>query len=161
MRKAALASMLAMMAWAVIATPAKSEGSSIGTSEALQVTSFAVPLSDGKAVAVLVGGWPNVDSCTSTGVVKSFRAGASGYLAVRNAPTATAKEVARLKTGHPVWLCGDICNKRWTAIVNHHNAQGDYWECGVSGAGPATPAPYSGPCKFGWVARHYFSLSVG
>jgi hypothetical protein len=115
-----------------------------------------------RPVPVLVGGWPNVDSCTSMGIVKPLKPGSSAFLAVRDAPELAAKEIARLKSGHPVWLCGKVQNKGWIGVIYHpQGAEGDLWDCGVSEEGPAKPVAYRGPCKSGWVARRYLWLSAG
>ena len=110
---------------------------------------------------VLVGGFAGVDGCTSTATVKPLKPGATAFLAVRNAPDIRAMLADRLKSGHPVWLCGKVHNRDWIGIVYPNDRNGDLSECEVSNEASEKAVPYRGPCRSGWVARRYLVLSAG
>lgn len=111
---------------------------------------------------VLVGGFAHADSCTSTGTIRPMRKDGDGFVAVRIAPDVGARELDRLKPGRPLWLCRDVRQSKWVGVVYPEESEEDRMaECGVSENAHDKPAPYSGPCRSGWVARHFIELSAG
>jgi hypothetical protein len=109
---------------------------------------------------VLVGGFMHADSCTSTGTIGPLEQGGDGFVAVRAAPGTAARMLDRLKPGRPLWLCRDSANGQWVGVVYPDDENG-MPDCGVSDTAHDKPAPYTGPCKSGWVMRRFIALSAG
>jgi hypothetical protein len=95
-----------------------------------------------RAMPVMIGahGQPELDACLSIGAL-------AAPAALRSAPDPAAGTSAQLLAGQTVHLCGASADGAWESIVVPPRAGQD---CGVSAA-VATPRPYAGPCKAGWV----------
>jgi len=104
------------------------------------------------AVPVVIGAHrqPDIDACPSLGVVTSA-------VAVRLAPGEGAGTAVRLAAGDAVYLCGASPDGAWESVVVPPTAGAD---CGVSGA-VATPRPYRGSCKSGWVPARLVDVVAG
>jgi hypothetical protein len=109
---------------------------------------------------VMVGGFMHADSCTSTGTIGPLRKGGDGFVAVRAAPSTAASRLDRLKQGRPLWLCRSTKDEQWVGVVYPENPDNMH-ECRVSDEAQGKPVPYAGPCKSGWVARRFITLSAG
>jgi hypothetical protein len=109
---------------------------------------------------VLVGGFAHADSCTGTGRINRLRTGSDGTVPVRTTPSTAARRLDRLRPGRPLWFCRSDNSGRWVGVVYPENERG-MWDCRLSENAHDNPVPYNGPCKSGWVARRFISLSAG
>lgn len=97
---------------------------------------------------------PRLDACGAMG--QAARVGAKG-LAVRAAPFADAKEVARMGEGNRAWVCTRSLDQKWLGVVIVPEPLAD---CGV--AEPVDrKQSYSGPCLSGWVSSAAIRLIAG
>ncbi len=115
-------------------------------------------------VPVVVGGKPRGDNCTSFGYqmgrVVALRHGA--FLSVRAGPARKERELGRLSSGQPLFICSNAVNKDWIAIIyRQHSLDAELWECGLANTDSTAISPYRGPCKSGWVAMRYVQKSAG
>ncbi|WIW87977.1 hypothetical protein K3M67_13600 [Sphingobium sp. V4] len=104
---------------------------------------------------------PRLDACGAMGQVT--RAGAKG-LALRAAPFADAREVARMVEGDRAWICTRSIDQKWLGVVvvaaPATGNEAEPADCGV--ASPAErKQPYDGPCVSGWVASAYVRMIAG
>ena len=102
-----------------------------------------------------------LDACGAMGQV--VRVGAKG-LAVRAAPFAEAKEIARIVEGSRAWVCTRSIDQKWLGVVlapeppaDNETAPAD---CGVSDP-VDRKQPYDGPCLSGWVSSAAIRLIAG
>ena len=108
---------------------------------------------------VLVGVDPELDKCPSTG-----RSSPTRPLVVRTAPNAAAAEADTITRALNISICDtddrENPQANWFAIV--YPAGGDQQDCGLD-AIPASPggAPYTGPCKSGWVRATDIEVIAG
>lgn len=97
-----------------------------------------------------------LDPC-SNGVVRGLKKGGDGFLSLRSAPSAKAPELARLREGEALYVCGS--RDGWLAVIRQRRAGDD---CGTQ---PSTSAPrartYRGPCASGWVAERWVEMIAG
>jgi hypothetical protein len=119
----------------------------------------STPLKPGVRPVMIGEGGAGLDACVARGRVVNLSPGEQPYLAVRAAPFAEAREVARLQNGAPMFVCTRSIDQAWRGVVipplDHPDA-----DCGVT-APVATNQPYSGPCTSGWVASGFVELSAG
>lgn len=98
-------------------------------------------------------GGDDMDACSSNGVVAGLKAGGGDFLVVRAGPGSSHAEIDRLRDGEAVFLCTSA--GEWHGVV-----YGGGRECDVSS--PIVPAQiYLGPCKSGWVQRHFIAVTAG
>ncbi|WP_313809390.1 hypothetical protein [Sphingobium sp.] len=97
---------------------------------------------------------PRLDACGAMG--QAARVGAKG-LAVRAAPFADAKEIARMGEGSRAWVCTRSLDQKWLGVVLVPEAAAD---CGVSEP-VDRKQPYVGPCLSGWVSSAAIRLIAG
>jgi hypothetical protein len=112
----------------------------------------------GPSRPVMVGGTADYDACPSTFTVTGLNPRGDNFLSLRSAPSADARELARLKPGQVVWACDETGDGNWTGVLvspDHDNV-----DCGV-GTPIARRQPYRGPCKAGWAASRYLTSLAG
>lgn len=112
------------------------------------------------ARAVTIGeDGPRMDACGGLGQVT--RSGAGG-LALRAAPFADAKELARLAEGQRAHICTRSLDQKWLGVVVPPAAPAvaEATDCAVSSPVDRKQA-YDGPCVSGWVASAYVRLIAG
>ncbi|WP_150292156.1 hypothetical protein [Sphingobium estronivorans] len=97
---------------------------------------------------------PRLDACGTMG--QAMRVGAKG-LAVRAAPFADAKEIARMAEGDRAWVCTRSLDQKWLGVVLAPEPMAD---CGVSDPVDRKQA-YDGPCRSGWVSSAAIRLIAG
>ena len=99
----------------------------------------------------------DLDACLSLGEVSGLNPRGDNFLAVRAAPSAKARMVARLRTGHRV----EVCEQQggWLGIVYDTDPSGRR-DCGTGSPVPNARA-YRGPCLSGWVAARYVTIIAG
>jgi hypothetical protein len=105
-------------------------------------------------VPIMLGGNDTEDACGGAGVVSGLSPGGDGFLSVRSGPGPKYAELDRVHGGDAVHICGS--RRAWTAIVY----SGDGRDCGVGSPWPKRLA-YTGPCKYGWVASRYITVTAG
>lgn len=102
-----------------------------------------------------------LDACGAMG--QAARVGAKG-LAVRAAPFADAKEIARMGEGSRAWVCTRSLDQKWLGVVLVPQPSADNAaepaDCGVSGP-VDRKQPYDGPCLSGWVSSAAIRLIAG
>lgn len=106
---------------------------------------------------------PRLDACGAVGQV--IRTGQEG-LALRAAPFADAREVARLTEGTRVHVCTRSHDQKWLGVVvaptlsesADTGAQAE--DCGVTSP-VESRRPYAGPCASGWIASAFVRLIAG
>ena len=97
---------------------------------------------------VIVGAEAELNGCTSIGHGKVA-------LTVRAAPAPAARVISTLGKTHLVWICEQREGSKWLGIVYgpaaiSHRPTGVPPACGVD-APIASPRPYRGRCRSGWV----------
>lgn len=104
---------------------------------------------------------PRLDACGTMG--QAVRVGARG-LAVRAAPFADAKQVARMAEGGRAWVCTRSLDQKWLGVVlmpeppiGNAAAPAD---CGLSEPVDRKQS-YDGPCASGWVSSASIRLIAG
>jgi hypothetical protein len=116
---------------------------------------MSAPLAQGLLdVPLEVGGSADVDACPSVGVVGGLDPRGDNFLAVRSGPAVRFAKVDELHAGEQVLLCAE--NGGWLGIVYAK----DGVECGLNMPQPRR-APYTGPCRAGWVAKRYVRVIAG
>ncbi|WP_176596939.1 MULTISPECIES: hypothetical protein [Sphingobium] len=104
---------------------------------------------------------PRLDACGAMG--QAARVGAKG-LAVRAAPFADAKEVARMGEGGRAWVCTRSLDQKWLGVVIVPPPPADNAaepaDCGVSEPVDRKQS-YDGPCPSGWVSSAAIRLIAG
>lgn len=105
-------------------------------------------------VPVPLGATPGVDACPTLGSV----AGVRTFLAVRAGPGVSYRQTDALHNGHMLFLCSASADGQWQGVV--YAADPGLQECGVSSP-VATPEPYRGPCKSGWVRATWVAVLAG
>lgn len=110
---------------------------------------------------------PQLDACGTLG--RATRVGAAG-LAVRAAPFAEAKVVARLGEDARAYVCTRSLDQKWLGIVIppapapdlpvDNAAAAALPDCGVTGP-VDRKQPYAGACASGWVASAQLRLIAG
>jgi hypothetical protein len=116
------------------------------------------------AVPIMVGGPFTGHNCTELAVTMAtvMPMKPDAYLAVRAAPDLNAKELERIKPGHPVIICTNITNKLWVGVLYRADGEDDESaHCGLYETRKPKRSAYNGPCRSGWVARRYLWLSAG
>jgi hypothetical protein len=113
----------------------------------------AIALARASNVPIMLGGNDDYDACGSAGVISGLSPRGDGFLSVRSGPGVNYAEMDRLYNGNAV----QICDRRggWMAVV-----YGGGRDCGVSSPWPKRLA-YTGPCKYGWVASRYVTVTAG
>ena len=104
---------------------------------------------------VMVGGEPSMDACSMYGAVSGLDPQGDNYLSVRLGPGTQHQRIDRLGPDQKLWICDQKGN--WLGVVY---TKDDTLDCGVSSP-QAARAPYSGPCKAGWVYKKYVTLLAG
>jgi hypothetical protein len=99
----------------------------------------------------MIGGEPELDACGATGIVAGLKPVPGNVLSVRAGPGVEFTRIGELRPGDRVWLCDR--KDGWLGIVYGEN-------CGVS-TPIAERAPYTGPCKAGWVSERYVEPEAG
>jgi len=124
----------------------------------LAATAMAPAPPQPRAVMIGLDG-PDADACHAIGEVSGLNRRGDNYLSVRAAPTARARELARLGPGRRVHLCDATDDGRWAGIVYGRDARQD---CGISSP-VSRPQPYQAAwaCRSGWVAARYITTIAG
>jgi hypothetical protein len=108
-------------------------------------------------VPVIAGMIEDVEACPGTGTVEGLNPHGDGFLAVKAGPGLRFDRVDKLYNGMQVHICefrGD-----WLAIV--YSQTGSLTtRCNVSNQWPRAMA-YTGPCRSGWVHRHWVGSLAG
>ena len=112
---------------------------------------------DGVVVPVIGREGPGSDGCIAIGRILAFATSASAIEPVRAAPSAQARRVDQLPARTLVWLCEDDSSGDFQGIVYPSGAHQQLGDCRVSSP-IATPRPYDGPCRHGWVAARSIVL---
>lgn len=126
------------------------------------VIAFAVLAAVGAGAAaaqrpVRIGMDRLADACTGVGRVVGLNPRGQNYLSVRGAPRTTAVERDRLRSGQNLHICDRSADGRWLGVVYTRNP---HQNCNVSSP-VASPRPYPGPCRSGWVAARYIADIAG
>ena len=100
----------------------------------------------------------DLDACLSLGEVTGLNPRGDNFLAVRAAPSAGARMVARLRKGHRVQVCEEAAGS-WLGIVYDSDPLGERG-CGTGSPVPR-PRAYRGPCASGWVSARYVTIVAG
>ena len=96
-------------------------------------------------MAVIVGGDTGQPACPVAGTIGGLRDGST--LNVRTGPATDHARVDALANGRRVFVCDGTPDEQWLGVVF---PAGGGQDCGV-GAARRDAAPYSGPCRSGWV----------
>jgi hypothetical protein len=105
-------------------------------------------------VPIMVGG-TELDACGSIAVVKGLDPAGDNFLSVRSGPGAGYREIDRLKTKDNVIICGE--KGVWFAAIYPWTNKND---CKVGTPWPKR-APYTGPCKSGWIHSKFVEIIAG
>jgi len=109
-------------------------------------------------VPIYFGGEADREACGASGTVMGLDPHGDGFLSVKSGPGGKPfREIARVFNGQHVYICEEKGN--WFGVV--YPADNGYPQpCGVM-----TPvhrrAPYTGPCGFGWISKHYVGDLAG
>ena len=154
---------LAVLAWlaascsqqqeAAEPNPAAQEAAS-SSEGAAKAAPPVTPSPVGTPVPVMAGGEAQLDACATAAVVSGLDPAGDNYLAVRAGPGTGYAETDRLSESQAISVCdGD---GHWLGVVYTK----DDADCGL--ASPATArAQYSGPCRSGWVAARFVTVTAG
>jgi hypothetical protein len=104
-------------------------------------------------VPIMVGG-TQLDACGSIAEVKGLDPAGDNFLSVRSGPGATYREIDRLKTKDLI-ICGG--KGIWYAAIYPWSNKSD---CKVGTPWPKR-APYTGPCKSGWIHSKFVEIIAG
>jgi hypothetical protein len=114
-------------------------------------------LEPGEQLVIVGRDLDNLDACASTGRVSNLGKGHDAFLAVRSAPSTSARVKDKLNAGQILSLCDQ--SGAWIGVVYSLPGDGPI-DCGV-----ATPSAYfgayRGPCRFGWVSSRYVEVIAG
>lgn len=114
--------------------------------------------SSGEPRPVMIGtDGADLDACHSQGQAFELEERGETALAVRARPQNTAQIVDRLGPDRLFNVCGSADG--WYGIVYPSAAAPDA-ECGV-GSPVASPRPYDGPCRSGWVRAEHMLIVAG
>ncbi len=114
-----------------------------------------------KPTPVMIGGDSDQDACGGVLEVAHLNPRGDNFLTVRASPSATAREIDRLKPGFAVWGCDESADHQWIGIVYiGKKLNGDGLDCGV-GTPVKQRRPYQGPCTKGWVSARFLELIAG
>ena len=91
--------------------------------------------------------------CDAVGRVGGLPGGEDNFLAVREAPTTRARELARLDPGARVYLCDRNESGKWFGVV--YRSSGSLPEGNGCALHAAAKGAYDGPCRSGWVSARY------
>jgi hypothetical protein len=105
-------------------------------------------------VPVVVGDGPELDACGSVGMVSGLDPEGTKALSVRSGPGLHYTRVDTVASGQTLWICGQEAG--WYAVVYPRGNE----DCGVS-VPIDPPAPYTGPCRQGWVFDAYVTVIAG
>ena len=108
----------------------------------------------GDSVPVQVGSIPEMDACTSTGLVTGLR---TSLLALRSGPGVTYRQIDHLANGQELFLCSVSPDGKWHGVVY---SSGRTVDCGVSSPVNSV-GPYHGPCRSGWVSARWIKVTAG
>ena len=109
---------------------------------------------DGTPVPVMAGGEPQLDACAAAAVVSGLDPAGDNFLSVREGPGSGYGEADRLSEGQAMTVCdGD---GQWLGVVYAK----DGTDCGLSSPA-ALRVPYAGPCRSGWVAARFVTVTAG
>ena len=108
------------------------------------------------SVPVMAGKVPDLDACMTLGEVRGLNPEGDGFLAVRTGPGEGHQMVDKLTEGRQVYICDE--RGAWVGIVYSNEPIDD--GCGVTSPWEA-PAPYTGPCRSGWVAARWIRDIAG
>lgn len=103
---------------------------------------------------IVLGGDHEYGACGVLGQVAGLDPRGDGFLAVRTGPGTRHREIDRIYNGQMVWICAD--SGPWYGVIY---ARGTI-ECGVSDPWPVR-APYTGPCRRGWVHSNWVVQVAG
>lgn len=98
---------------------------------------------------------PDFDACGAVGQVVNLKPDGDNFLAVRSAPSVSAKRIDTLGPDQIVWMCDHV--EGWHGIVYEGSEDQD---CQTSSPVDSYRA-YDGPCKAGWVSDRYIQLIAG
>jgi hypothetical protein len=104
---------------------------------------------------IMVGGHPSFDACRGTGEVVGLDPNGDGFLSVRTGPK--GREIDRLHNGQGVYVCDR--SEDWIGIVYASPGE-DPSHCNVT-IPWTNRIPNTGPCRFGWIHRHYLRPKAG
>lgn len=97
------------------------------------------------------------DACTGVGRVVGLNRRGDNYLSVRAAPGTAAQERDRLRFGQNLHVCDRNSDGRWLGVVYTRDPRQN---CNLA-APVASPRPYPGPCRSGWVSARYVADTAG
>lgn len=101
---------------------------------------------------------PHESACRGIGSVANLPGGNDNFLAVRDGPSAKARQLDKLGADAPVFLCDQNGDGSWIGIVYQANGYVPVTdECRVEDSVPSR-RPYSGPCLSGWVSAKYVEV---
>lgn len=104
---------------------------------------------------VMYGRDPELDACSSTGVIVGLKSNGDAFLSVRSSPG--GDEIGRLRNGQLVNICDGADG--WLGIVYDAAGQNND-SCNVA-ISLKQPMPYPGPCQSGWVSERYVKQVSG
>ena len=113
---------------------------------------FQAGASPKPAVPVRIGLYPNVDACTSNGIVSGAK-----RVNLRTGPGKNYSIRLVLKEGQELHLCSSTEDEKWEGIVLWMDG---ILDCGVS-SGVDKPQDYAGPCISGWINSKYVTVTAG
>jgi hypothetical protein len=105
-------------------------------------------------VPVQIPSYPDRDACGSNGVVTGLDPNGDGFLAVKSGPGGRYQRIDKLFNGEQVYLCAEVGD--WLGIVYSKERQ----DCNVMTSWPKS-LPYTGPCRSGWVHKHWVEGFAG
>lgn len=111
---------------------------------------------DTATVPVYVGGDADLDACGAYSRIRRPAGAPPGQVEVRRGPGSRYAVVDRLGDGAEFFSCDSA--DQWVGIV--YPPPGTEVQCGVSSP-IEKRAPYSGPCRSGWVPDAYVELLAG
>ncbi|MGV3554990.1 MAG: hypothetical protein ACO1OD_07010 [Croceibacterium sp.] len=108
----------------------------------------------GRSVPVMAGGDAQLDACATAAVVSGLDPAGDNFLSVREGPGQNHAETDRLAGGQGLAVCDS--NGPWLGVIYSKDGA----DCEVSS--PASQRTrYQGPCRSGWVAARYVTITAG
>jgi len=101
---------------------------------------------------------PDTDACPGIGRIAIFEPKKGDFMRVYTEAHEAAPVKDKIDLSTLVWLCE--ADEGWQGIVYPSGQFQDLGDCRVSATLPK-PAPYDGPCQFGWVEAKYIELTAG